>query len=368
MLRVCGITYTHSPNYGSCLQTYALQQAVESLEIGGEACSYRVIPIQIMKDYPVKGWSQRVIRPFLAWNRLQYRPFYRKYMKYADCAYIRDLPGLNRQFDAFVCGSDVIWNDSFNNRVGAYYLDFAEKYRFSYAASFGKTNITEDYIRFATPKIDRLDAVSVREPSAVEIAAKCTQKPVKVVADPVLLLEPAHWKTIAVQKSRTDKYIFVYATHLGDTIRQYVEKLKAATGLRVVWAVAGPKQALKMGMLQVQRPEEWLGLLRDAQYVVTNSFHCTAFSVLFHKKFFTVVQGEKDKGINVRMNDFLNTVGLGERIFSAVPETLDLGDVDFTEADQRIAALREESLAYLRENLEEAYRRKQPAENGKEDT
>ncbi len=362
MIRVCGITFTHSPNYGSCLQTYALQRAVETMKVCGEDCSYRVIPIQMLKDYPVKGLTDRLAKCLLAWNRLQYKSFYKKYMKYAECTYIKELPELNGQFDAFTCGSDVIWNDSFNRHLGAYFLDFAEKYRFSYAASFGKAEVSDEYLRFAGEKIDRLDSISVREPSAVQIAARCTQKPVTVVADPVLLVNRTEWEQIAAEKEAGSPYIFIYATHLNETIKQFLERLKDATGMRVVWAVAGPKQAIKRGILQVQTPEQWLGLLRGAEYVVTNSFHATAFSTLFHKKFFTVVNGDKAKGINVRMNDFLNTVGLEDRIFSSVPEKLDLSDIVYSGADEKIQAMREESLSFLRQNLEAAYRRKKEAE------
>ena len=362
MIRVCGITFAHSPNYGSCLQAFALKNAVESLKICGEDCSYQVIPIQMMKDYPVDGLRGRIANLLLAWNRMQYKSFYRKYMKYVACSSMRELPSLNNQFDAFVCGSDVIWNDSFNRHVGAYYLDFAEKYRFSYAASFGKADVSDEYIQFAREKIDRLNAISVREPSAVQIAKKCTEKDVTVVADPVLLVDRGTWKQIAAADVSKDPYIFVYATHLNKTIKQYLEKVKEVTRLRVVWAVAGPKQALKQGMLRVQTPEEWLGFLQNAEYIVTNSFHATAFSVLFHKKFFTVVNGNKAKGINVRMNDFLTTLGLENRIFSATPEKIDLTEIDFTDADKKIETMKTNSLAFIRRNLEAAYQQKKESE------
>ena len=358
MIRVCGITYAHSPNYGSCLQTFALLNAIESLKICGEDCSYQIIPIQLCKDYPLYGLSDRLVNLLLKWNRMQYKPFYNKYLNFVKCDYIRDLSQLNNQFDAFTCGSDVIWNDTFNRRVGAYFLDFADKYRFSYAASFGKAELSKDYISYIGDKIDRLNAISVREQSAVQIAKSFTNKPVKVVSDPVLLLDSKKWSEIAISPSLKEPYIFVYATHLNDTILSFLNKLKAVTNLRVVWAVAGPKQAIKRGIFKVQKPDEWLGLLENAEYVVTNSFHATAFSVLFHKKFYTVVYGDKAKGINVRMNDFLNSMELENRIFSDIPSEIDLSEIDFSSPDEKIRLMREDSLEYLRQNLEAAYQQK----------
>lgn len=358
MLRVCGITFSHSPNYGSCLQTYALQRAVESQTICGEECMYRVIPVQMFKDYPGIGITSTIIKPFMAWNRLSYRSFYKKYMHYVKCNRFSELPELNQRFDAFVCGSDVIWNDSINHHVSAYFLDFAEKYRFSYAASFGKAEISDEFVRFVGDKIDRLNAVSVREPSAVQIAERFTQKPVAVVSDPVLLVDRTEWNRIAGERIEKKPYIFVYATHLNENLERYIAKLKEITQLPVVWSVSGPKQAIRKRVFKMQKPEEWVRLLRDAEYVVTNSFHASVFSVLFHKRFFTVVHGEKNKGINVRMNDFLNALGLEDRIFSSVPDELDLSEIDYSEVDQKIEAMREEALAFLRQNLEAAYRQK----------
>lgn len=362
MLKVCGITYAHSPNYGSCLQAYALQNAIELLNINGEDCCYQIIPIQLFKDYPIIGLNGHIANFFIKWNRLQYRSFYKKHMRFVQCSSIKELPKLNDQSDAFVCGSDVIWNDSFNRHVGAYYLDFAEKYRFSYAASFGKVDFSDEYFRFAADKINRLDAISVREQSAVQIAKRCTPKNITVVADPVILVDRFDWEKISKKPSNKKPYIFVYATHLNDTINSFLKKIKETSNLRIVWAVAGPKQAIKKGILKVQTPSEWLGLINNAEYVVTNSFHATAFSVLFHKRFFTVVNGDKTKGINVRMNDFLNTIGLEDRIFSDIPDVLDLSEIDYFDVDTKIEEMRQSSLAFLRENLEAAYQAKKRIE------
>ena len=115
---------------------------------------------------------------------------------------------------------------------------------------------------------------------------------------------------------------------------------------------------IKHGMLFVQSPNEWVSLLKEAEYVVTNSFHATVFSVIFHKKFYTVVDTDRTKGTNVRMYDFLNTIGLESRFCSSVPDTIDLSEIDYTTADEKIASMRTESLAYIQRNLEEAYKQK----------
>ena len=356
MLRVCGVTFDHTTNYGSCFQAYALQTAIENLQIRGEQCEYGLIPVHTLLDYPVKrSWQRNVIKPILKLHRTQFVPFEKKCMKYVPVSRLTDLPSLNEQMDAFVCGSDVIWNPDFNDNLGVFFLDFAHKYKFSYAASFGKADIGEKQYLTVGKYLSSFNAISVREKTGQEIARRCVDKSVSIVVDPVLLLGSQTWDKLLTPDKKEDKYIFVYMTHLNDSIISFIEKLRKVTGLKVIRSANGPKQTLKQVILQVQKPEKWLQQLRDAEYVVTNSFHATAFSVLFHKKFFTVVHGGKSQGINVRMNDFLKYVGLEDRIFSAVPETIDLNEIQFSEADKKIEALRQKSLDYLQTNLEKAY-------------
>ena len=363
MLRVCGVTFDHTTNYGSCFQAYALQTAIEKIRVQGEGCSYQLVPMHKLKDYP-KGDLLRslLVKPFLMLHRTQFVPFEKRYMKFAPVSTLKELPFLNEETDVFVCGSDVIWNPDFNSGVDAYYLDFARKYKFSYAASFGKAEIPEETFGKIGEMLRSFDAISVRETTGREIAARCVDKPIRVVADPVLLLDRDEWDRLLPPLSGEDRYIFVYVTHLNDTITRFIDELKKVTGLKVVQAINGPKQGLRQGVLQVQKPEEWFRLLKGASFVITNSFHATVFSVLYHKRFFTVVRGNKSASINVRMNDFLNVVGLEDRMFSTVPERFDLGEINFQHADAVIGKMRQESIAFLQENLEAAYTRKQQAE------
>ena len=102
-------------------------------------------------------------------------------------------------------------------------------------------------------------------------------------------------------------------------------------------------------------PQRWLQLIRDAQYVVTDSFHGTAFSTLFHRNLFTVLDGNPEDGFNVRMSDFLKRIGLEQRLFNGVPDRIDCADVDYTQADILMKEQIMLSLDYLGEQLQEAY-------------
>ncbi len=365
MFTVYGVTYDHTNNYGTCFQAYALQTAIEKCKLGesGEECVYHLIPVKLLKEYPkVSGHSIKILAAGLLrkLHRRQFNPFERKHMKFVPITSFSQLDSLNDEADAFVCGSDVIWSPDFSKNLGVYYLDFAHKYKFSYAASFGNAEIDKGLYEEIGRRLSSFDAISVREPSGAEIVRQCQDKPVRVVADPVLLLGRSEWEPIAVRQEKSSPYIFVYMTHTNAEIESFIDRLRQETGLRVVRVVWENAKALGwQGIQQVQSPELWLAQLRDAEYIVTNSFHATVFCTIFHKKFFTVVHGEKDGGVNIRMYDYLNKLCLQDRMFSSVPEVFDLSEIDFSGSDEIIAEMREEGMHYLQENLEAAYAQKQ---------
>ena len=293
MLRVFGITYDHTVNYGSCFQAYALQNAVEgTILTDGAGCKYQLIPVRNCEDWPVQmSWKRILVLPFVKLHHQRFAEFESKNINFVPIRRIQDFPILNKDSDVFVCGSDVIWNPDENKNIEAFYLNFAEKYKFSYAASFGKAEVSETTKDFIRRNLITFNSLSVRESSGVDIINSCIDypSPIRLVCDPVVLLKSVDWEKLIISNDPkvNNKYIFVYITHLSTSVQTFIKRLGQETGYKIVYAAYGPKQALKQGMLQVQTPEKWLQLLHDAEYVVTNSFHATVFSVLFHKKFFT---------------------------------------------------------------------------------
>lgn len=368
MLKVCGVTFDHTTNYGSCLQAYALQNVIEGMEIGGEKCEYQWIP---RSTFPTKKYKTRnpvvmakrlIYRRLTAYRRNRFATFENKYLHFADCHSQDDLPKLNELFDAFVCGSDVIWNLSFTKADPIYFLDFAERYKFAYAASFGVKDIDNDYDGFdsdTTPSqifaryLPTLDSIGVREKSAVKTVKTVANVPAEHVVDPVLLLSAHQWQSIASRKKRRP-YIFAYSTYSSPNYLHFIKRLKQQTGLPVIHVSWDIKTALFHGAVFVPTPEEWLRLIIDAEYVVTNSFHATVLSSLFHKKIFCAMRDEKICGTRVRLYDFLSEMGLKNRAYGYTPDHIDTSQPDFDLADRNISLLRERSIAFLRDNLEAA--------------
>ena len=361
-MKVYGLSFDHTTNYGSCFQAYALQTVIEGIRTGQEACSYELIPVC---TFPRKKGQKRSAKDRLRqyierYYRSPFEAFEKKYMHFAPVSSAQELDRLNEDGDAFVCGSDVIWNPEFGGG-GLFFLNFAKKYRFSYAASFGKPEIGESVLESVRRYLPEFQAISVREQSGADAIRKCIGRDAFVAVDPVLLLDRSFWEKTALPPRGNGKHILVYTTGQVNVLDQFVKKLKSITGLPVVFSTFTPFQAVRHGLLRMQGPEEWLQLLRDAEYVISTSFHATAFSVLFHKKFFTMVNGEKEKGINMRMHSFLKNIGLDQRVISDLPDQIDLQEPDFTQADLWIAQQREASMEFLRNCLNEAYRQKSDA-------
>ncbi len=372
MLRVCGVTFDHTTNYGSCLQAYALQAVVNRTKIQGETCEHVLIPYENIKKKESKkrkGTSFRlhpkmtVLKAIKRFRRKQFVEFEKRYMHFADCQTREEIKKLNQKYDAFVCGSDVIWNFTYTKGDSLYFLDFAEKYKFSYAASLGKASLEAAGQDVDLPEpgeaiyrryISRLDAVSVREEYARELLAPFTDKTIEVNCDPTLLLTEEDWMKVADPKKPGRKYIFAYSTSTRPNFVSFLKKLQRETGLPVVQITWMPIDAIKQRSLTFPTPQRWLRLLHDAEYIVTNSFHGTAFSVLFHKTFFVAIQGERNVRNNIRLYDFLNTLGLESQLYSETPDTIPLTAPDYSFADEKISVMREESSGYLQRNLNAA--------------
>lgn len=369
MLRVCGITYTHTSNFGSCLQAYALQHVVENMQIGGEHCQYNLIPIGIYSWSDVKKKRTliqkvrgKILGKAFSHFKKPFSAFNKQFMHYSPCPSRSALPSLNQTTDAFVCGSDVIWNPKYNQGLEAFYLNFTTKYSFSYAASFGSSQLSDEYFQKYGKWIDKLDAISVRESQGVENAARCTKKPVAVTVDPVLLMTREEWDQVAEKENRDGKYILVYSIGNKPILDEFVKKLKKQTGLKTILTIGNVKESFRRHVYSTKTPQRWLQLIRDAEYVVTNSFHGTAFSVIFHKTFFTTVIGEINEGFNVRQYNLLSKAGLLDQLFNRVPDTIQLAAPDYSQVDARLEELKASSLTFLRDNLEAALQRKRESE------
>lgn len=366
------ITCHHVYNYGASLQAYALQSYLESIGNNVSIIDYRLpehhryelswcspnrrfyklvcaIPIlkyilnPIRNRYMLKTWGRKK-----AFNRFDLHFLNIETHTYNTYDEIKNNPPVA---DVFVAGSDQIWNPVMTNgRDRAYYLDFGNKRtkRISYSASFGVKEISFEQGNFVKEQLARFDAISVRESSGVNILNKIGIKSVRTV-DPVFLLKSSDWIKQLNLKFLDDNYIFVYDfTHDDKRLEKYVCSLAKKKGLKIL--AVNDYEYTPYADIQVNNagPIEFLQYLISAKYVIANSFHAMAFSLIFHKKFVTFPLISQPNPS--RMIDLLNSV---EQLKHFQPVDLSVIDenINWDTIDKVLSIDVDQSMNYLNNSI-----------------
>ncbi len=362
-MKIACITFHNSSNYGAVLQTYALKEYMTSLGHEYQIINYSN-PEKLKfdsifgrnKDLNFGGYLYKLISfPYNAYVKKKFILFSNKYLNITRMYHTHEeLKTLNGEYDYFICGSDQVWNASMVRYDSAYFLSFVynKAQKFSYAASFGKNTIAEKDVNFYSKMLSEIDRISVREKSGLNIVKKCSNKEAQVVLDPTLLLTSNQWGEIAVIPNVSKPYILAYVLRHDKVVQSFLDKLKKQTGMKVIYISRGFVSMLRDGATAIPSPEEWVGLFLNASYVVTTSFHGTAFSVNFNKPFFSFIQGDVNTDTNSRIVDFLESVELDNRIYTnSSDEKIDLIVPNFEKANKKLAKYRNESKQYIKDSL-----------------
>lgn len=353
------ITYHRAINYGALLQVYALQKKVKEL---GAKC--------VVLDYRNKRLENRHkkrrlsdcnnmkdIMKFLLLSKNQnakhekFRKFARKYFVLSNPLYsVDDLIKIQDEYDKFIAGSDQVWNHKINGMDTTYFLDFVSdrSKKTSYAASFGVSCIPSEFKQKYSHLLKEFDLLSIREKQGADIIKELLSKEVQVVLDPTLLVTKEEWYNLAEEtNSNKSKYILVYAFGGSKYIKDFAENISKETGYKIIWLSNTYKRRISIKYKKSAGPEEFLGLFKNAEYIITNSFHGTAFSINFNKQFFTEMLPET-KGVNSRLEDILELFGLEDRKLDGCDANVIHKRIDYHEVNRKLEAERKKSIALLK--------------------
>ena len=331
MIRIKTITCHDVYNHGASLQAYALQTYLLSLGYDVEIIDYK--PDYLSGHY--KLWSvanplfdKPIIKQLYLLAKLPGRlfalkrkrlfdEFTRDYLRLTNHRYHRleELKSNPPQADIYIAGSDQIWNTLFpNGRDAAFYLDFAPQTakRISYAASFATEDVVEEYKPFVKTMLQNFDEISIRERSSMPLLEHLDRIDGKAVCDPVFLLTREQWNEMLPKEPTKEKYLLVYDSERSDNLKKIALRIAKEENLKI-YNVSAFKIGYADRELWASSPLDFVQLVRDAEYVISNSFHATAFSVIFGKNFCVVNRTEK---INERMKSILEDLGLQERLIS----------------------------------------------------
>ena len=253
------------------------------------------------------------------------------------------------QMDAYITGSDQLWNPDLldHDFDEAYFLNFGSNdiRKISYAVSIGK-KLSEDECRKINKLCEHLDAVSLRE-SSPELL-KAIDRDVHICVDPTLLLNADDYTDIESEVVEKEPYVFVYGLETSDDIQQAVQQVRNMCGFRVINGSPSTVKLTDTNVINVSdyAPDRFLSFIKNAEFVVTNSFHGTVFSILYKKKFITVPHTTRGR----RMIELLNKLGLTGVLWGSSEFSIDNG-IDYDSAYSKLTELRRASAVYLEKAL-----------------
>ena len=375
-MKIKTITCHHVYNYGASLQAYALQHYLESLgheveiidfnpwfhcdrynpfwipknAIGRAASIIKKFPLLRYIWCPYKAYRGGM---FKTWGRkAAFDAFEKEYYHLTSIKYFssEELMQNPPMADAYIAGSDQIWNTFSNNgKEPGYYLDFGndQTKRISYAASLATNSIKDECKDFIKEKLAKFSSISVREKTGASLLADLGISNVSVVLDPVFLLDKREWKQLSLKGYlyglSHESYVLVY-DFLGndDNMISFVKAYAKEKSLKIVSINDFSERGYADININNAGPLEFLSLIDNAACVIASSFHATAFSVIFQKEFYTFsLKGHHNSS---RMLDFLSSLGLQDRMN---PTLMQVSTINWVKISLVLDKRKDESFAFL---------------------
>ncbi|HCA04784.1 MAG TPA: hypothetical protein DEO32_02680 [Ruminococcaceae bacterium] len=365
------LTFHQALSYGAKLQAYALQQFLTENGIENDIIDYTCKYMYNTQIRPIRFWYKKklsvtikdILRSFITMRQVGIErdktiAFRQKHLNLSrpfDESNISEAAG---EYRAFITGSDQVWSPTVVGFDKVYFLNFAKpKQKYSYAASVGGSKVegkTKDEYRSLLSDFQK---ISVREPSAAQLVNELTGKEAVVSPDPTLLFTSEKWDGFAQRPEgfgEEEKYIFLFNVNIPKRLFNFAQELGKRTGLKI-YSIQKNKRHHVDGVTYIDpvSANEFVWLIKNAEYVVTNSFHATAFSLIYHKNFF--IEFDTQGTRNVRSEQLLQRLRVTGREITAAsyPETDVKTDWDY--AESKLDELRQAAKTYIAEVKQDIY-------------
>lgn len=384
MNKVAIVSCYFKHNYGSMLQAYATQKILDNMKIENETINvsknkdidtgkkkyymnqFTNISFLKAKLGMIKLKIYKKINKKLAENLkirdIKFKEFESNFnltQPYTGYAQLTDICKTN--YSNVIVGSDQLWLPV--NVVADYYtLNWVPNdiNKISYATSFGISEIPKEYREKYIEFLDRMNYISVREQKGIDIIKDLINKEVKLVCDPTLLLKKEEWQEIeAESQNKNFKYIFCY--FLGKNIkhRKFVERLKEKTGYQIISInhcdeYVGYSDIFADEVPYDVGPSEFLKLIANAEYICTDSFHGTIFSLIYNKKFFVFRRHQENlkMSTNSRINSILKILDLEQRLLLGDEKIEEVDkEIEYKEINKKLDDFRNNSIKFLTDAL-----------------
>lgn len=357
-------------NYGSALQAYATQRALEKLGVDCEIIDY-LFPNKSHRKKKktiyahLRHYASEVYTGFAQTRKQKYfNAFYEKYFKlskqpYNSSAEIIANPPV---YDVYIVGSDQTWSLHHTRGDKTFFLSFAPKgaKKISYASSFGPNSLDDEELQQIKNELKGFFALSVRERNGQKIIADLIQKEVPICLDPTLLLNQEEWAVLAetsslkIHQPYALVYVLSYAYNPYPFVVDFISKVHQQTGLHIVLLAFDKFQKLETknvtNLHDGVSPCDFLFLFQHAELVITTSFHGTAFALNFERPFYSILNDKPSS--DDRMLSLLQEMGAEDRAIKCNSEisNISLG-MDYTFISTKLQEKREDSIMYLKNDL-----------------
>ena len=352
------LSFHYGNNYGGILQCFALLTTLKQLGHDPEIINYRGLPTK-----GINNWIRRLIKKILfrCIHGTAFLHFRKKYLNPISFPIRtdKDWSTIGAKYDVVIAGSDQIWRYVYvKDSIKHYFLDFVSDgvKKLSYAASFGKDEFEGDQTVIEQLKLlmARFDAISVREKSGVDICRSVFGFEALRVLDPTMLLLPEQYELISGRKTGKIKspYIAYYFLDCNEYKKKIVEECSTKMGIKEFISLSAKKThfsyykppLLSLSDYKYQSVFQWLLGIRNAEFVVTDSFHGIVFSILFNKQFLCI--GNEKRGLS-RMDDILGLFGLKDRLITETNFIFPESRIDYSAVNEILAQQREMSVNFL---------------------
>lgn len=368
-----------SKNYGGNLQAYAMVTFLNKREYNAAQISYIMNSRQNVKVSVIVKLKDKVYKIKQKLTGILNQVEDKKYniLKRQEKAFLifnQNIPHsetiydnfsvLNciNDYDYFITGSDQVWN--LNCYHSAYFLDFvpSTKTKISYAASIAKDSLTNEQKEIFRKSLKDYKAVSVREKSAEKLLEGLSPVEVQTVLDPTLLLTREDWDEVCSERVISEKYVFCYFLGVNKQARNLAEKFARLRKLKLVALphTGGIKlMDRKFGdeRLYDVSPEQFISLIKHAEYVFTDSFHAVVFSNIYQKQYFVFNRSKKGE-MSSRIVDITELFHQEERFCAGKErETMEyvtsLANIDYTKRNEEFEKMKEKSISFLENSLKD---------------
>lgn len=364
------ITFSSAHNYGAVLQVYAMQEYLKGIGTDVDIINYRPNAIdRVYKLYNIKKSNSNIIKIYRKSKKIlkvnlmerwkleknaNFESFINNVLNTTKPYYsLSEIQKDFLEYDILIAGSDQIWNVELTKRFDpAYFLEFGNKEakRISYAASIGMNELPEKYCLFYKRYLKNFDFISVREESMRNLLRPLTNRAIETVVDPTLLLDKEQYDKLKINTHlKGQDYIYVHFIGKDDKTYEVADQMSRLLNLPIVHNREKGLFENELESHYHERPEQFISVIENAKYVISNSFHTTVFAIIYGKNFITIPHKKRPE----RMKNLLHIAGLDNHLIEDVRllPTLETLDIDYKSVKENLLKEREKSIEFLNNSI-----------------